>query len=754
MAISDFTVKISNRSILKIFMNMKNFLISITLIFIGFSAVIFAQTPIETLVRISKAEDELRFDKTLEDLMKSANAPIRKRAALASGRIGDERAISALVNLLENDKNAEVRATVAFALGEIESIKASDAILKVLQNTKEADEVRARAVEAAGKIAAANAKDEKAKVLGEVILDVLQFEDERGKLQNRDVILLGITAVLRAKPEEGDVVTAKFLINKDARIRADAANTLSRLRAKNANQQLRVMLLSDDDAIARANAARALGAAEDKDAFNLLVKAAVSDADLRVRVSAIRSLGSLKDKKAADKLLERGENLIIDYKKSKFANPFEKNELLEIATTLGRILPNTDDNRAVKFLDELHEADKYSSAETEIALARIAPEIYFKSIAQQSDQIFLGNWQSSSAAFQGLGEIANLEANEQNNSLKSKTRLLLVRLIGEWVKISPQINANNKLRLAIPDLLRSFADFKSENISSIFRLMLETEQDLFIRAAIAGILSEQKADNENIEALKTAFAKSLKTDKYYNDAQLSILSALIKLDKLQAVSSLKLALDSPDYLVRRHAADLIKQNDLTKDFPNAEEKVGTVKSFNPKTGTKLGQILNRNADYIRAVSRKSASAIITTEKGIFKIEFFPEDAPLTVDNFIKLAKSGYFNGVAIHRVVANFVVQDGDSRGDGNGGPGWSIRDEINMIPYQRGTVGMALSGKNTGGSQWFVTHSPQPHLDGGYTVFGKVNETDMKIVDNLVRGDKILKVVIVEGNLPRRKKN
>ena len=91
-------------------------------------------------------------------------------------------------------------------------------------------------------------------------------------------------------------------------------------------------------------------------------------------------------------------------------------------------------------------------------------------------------------------------------------------------------------------------------------------------------------------------------------------------------------------------------------------------------------------------------------------------------------------------------MQDGDPLGNGSGGPGWSIRDEMNMVPYERGAVGMALSGPNTGGSQWFVTHSPQPHLDGGYTVFGRVNETDMKIVDMLVRGDKILKVEIVEG--------
>lgn len=115
-----------------------------------------------------------------------------------------------------------------------------------------------------------------------------------------------------------------------------------------------------------------------------------------------------------------------------------------------------------------------------------------------------------------------------------------------------------------------------------------------------------------------------------------------------------------------------------------------------------------------------------------------------MDNFVQLAKRGYFAGITVHRVVPNFVMQDGDPRGDGNGGPGYQIRCEINEVPYERGAVGMALSGKDTGGSQWFATHSPQPHLDGGYTVFGKVIR-GMDVVDNTVRGDVIRSIVIKE---------
>ncbi|MET0751987.1 MAG: peptidylprolyl isomerase [Pyrinomonadaceae bacterium] len=740
---------------------MKKIIIAFFAVLVCFSAPAPAQIPVTTLVQISKAEDELRFDKTLEDLMKNKDAKIRARAALAAGRIGNENALSSLTVLLENDASVEVRTMAAFATGEIESIKGADAILKVLQDTKTADSIRARATEAAGKIAAANAKDAKSKELGEAILNALKSEDERGKQQSRDVVLLGLTAALRVHPEKADVIVAKFLTNPDAKVRTDAANTMARLRAKNANETLRTMLSSDGDGAARANAARALGAAEDKEAFNLLLKAAAEDDDLRVRVSSIRSLGALKDAKDAEKLLQRGEKLLADYKKSKFANPSEKNELLEIATVLGRLLPKTSNERAVKFLGDLRQSDKYTSAETEIALARVAPKIYFDSVTGDAEKLFGEDWRTASAAFQGLGEFANFEANKETDEVKLKARLLLVQLIGSWVNSNQKSKLTDEARFAIPDLVRAFAAFKSDNNSNIFRPMLEIEPDIFIRAAIAEVLGDQPTSKENVEALNKAFDTAFLTDKTYNDAELAILDALFKLDKKESVGTLLIALNSRDYLVRKKAFDLLRTKDLEKDSPGIPTLLENAVAKNKDRilpylsafGTKLGQILNSQADYTRAVSRKNAStkAVLTTEKGTFTIDLLPEDAPLTVDNFIKLAKSGYFNGLMVHRVVPNFVMQDGDPRGDGNGGPGWQIRCELNMLSYERGAVGMALSGKDTGGSQWFVTHSPQPHLDGGYTIFGRVNETDMKIVDSIVRGDKILSVKIIEGKLPQK---
>jgi len=150
------------------------------------------------------------------------------------------------------------------------------------------------------------------------------------------------------------------------------------------------------------------------------------------------------------------------------------------------------------------------------------------------------------------------------------------------------------------------------------------------------------------------------------------------------------------------------------------------------------------ADYagILVDARKPWLARVETTRGTFALRLAGDAAPLTVANFLQLAQKKFFDGVPIHRVVPNFVLQDGDPTGTGNGGPGYEIRDEINTLEYRRGTVGMALSGPDTGGSQWFVTHSPQPHLNGIYTVFGQVI-AGQDVVERVEQGDTIQRVTV-----------
>lgn len=137
---------------------------------------------------------------------------------------------------------------------------------------------------------------------------------------------------------------------------------------------------------------------------------------------------------------------------------------------------------------------------------------------------------------------------------------------------------------------------------------------------------------------------------------------------------------------------------------------------------------------------KRPRATIQTIRGPMQLELFGADAPITAWNFLSLARSGYYRNTRFHRVVPNFVAQDGDPRDDGNGGPGYAIRDEMNPNRYERGAVGMALSGPDTGGSQYFITHSPQPHLDGHYTVFGRVLR-GYDVLDRIVQGDRITRI-------------
>jgi len=148
------------------------------------------------------------------------------------------------------------------------------------------------------------------------------------------------------------------------------------------------------------------------------------------------------------------------------------------------------------------------------------------------------------------------------------------------------------------------------------------------------------------------------------------------------------------------------------------------------------------ADYgvLLAEARRPWVLKVETARGAFTVRLFGDTAPLTVMNCLSLAGKEYFDGAPVHRVVPNFVVQDGDPTGTGNGGPGYEIRDELSALPYTPGTMGMALAGPDTGGSQWFVTQAPEPHLDGGYTVFGSV-VAGLDVVLRIEQGDRILRV-------------
>ncbi|NNJ10815.1 peptidylprolyl isomerase [Chloroflexales bacterium ZM16-3] len=144
---------------------------------------------------------------------------------------------------------------------------------------------------------------------------------------------------------------------------------------------------------------------------------------------------------------------------------------------------------------------------------------------------------------------------------------------------------------------------------------------------------------------------------------------------------------------------------------------------------------------------KTYKVTIDTTKGDIELELYPQSAPMTVNNFVFLAGQGFYNGLKFHRVINNFMIQGGDPTGTGSGGPGYKFADEVrgNPLTHQTGVISMANAGPNTNGSQFFITHAPQPHLDGKHTVFGRVT-SGMDVVNSIRQGDVMVDVSVVEA--------
>ena len=145
--------------------------------------------------------------------------------------------------------------------------------------------------------------------------------------------------------------------------------------------------------------------------------------------------------------------------------------------------------------------------------------------------------------------------------------------------------------------------------------------------------------------------------------------------------------------------------------------------------------------------KKNYTATLDTNKGTIELALYPEYAPKTVNNFVFLARENFYDGYTFHRVISNFMIQGGDPTGNGTGGPGYRFEDEtrLNPLTHETGVISMANAGPNTNGSQFFITHSPQPHLNGKHTVFGKVTK-GMDVVNLIRQGDVMNKVTITES--------
>jgi cyclophilin family peptidyl-prolyl cis-trans isomerase/HEAT repeat protein len=597
-----------------------------------------------------------------------------------------------LAAVLSSDADAEVRQMAAFALGLIGRQEATGALRVALGDPSPI--VRGRAAEALGLIGdAASAPAIGAMVAGYVKAGAIAnvFPDEGGYPLAPDVeaTRLGLYALTRLKAYEP--LAAAVIDSSGAPVSQwwPVAYALGRVQDQRAIPALRALVRSNG-AYSRGFAARGLGALKDRDALDLLrsLTADVGHSPAQA-VQAVRAMGEIGDARALGPLIDvlrvRGLHTGIR---------------AEAVTAIGKL--KTPESVDV-LLELVTDPDPPVRAAAFGALAATDPERFILTLSTlEPDR----QWTVRAGLARALAHVP-------------------VSSSGQLVEAM----ADDPEPRVVPAVLDALSELKSPRAASI-ALAKVTADDPVIRAAAARALGALKPSGA-VEALTLAAQRVDRDGSYV--ARAAALSALSKFGRDTAQPVLVTALSDTDWAVRLHAANLLHTLDASRDDAEAIRPAPT----------RFDQAVYGSRDV--QLPQYSTQLYIDTEKGTIQVELAMLEAPLTVHAFTELARQGFFSNIAIHRVVPDFVVQDGDPRGDGEGGPGFTLRDELSERPYLRGTVGMALDWADTGGSQFFITHSPQPHLDARYTVFGEV-VSGMDVVDRLAEGDRIRGMRVWDG--------
>lgn len=622
-------------------------------------------------------------------LLDDSEARVRRRAALAVGRVGLAEGVAPLGKLLV-DPEADVRQMAAFGLGLIGDLSASDALVTALEDASPL--VQGRTAEALGLIGDQRAAPAVAKMVAAHVaagaLAKIGPDDTGPQAAGAEAFRLGVFALVRLRSYDA---LASAVLTPDGHPVTTwwpVAFGLQRIEDKRAAPALHE-LVRVQGSYTRAFAARGLGGLKDRSAVPALVPLVTGwRSQPQVAVSATRALAQIADPAAAPAL----DSLVR-------AADTDPNLRVEVITALGAMHAS---DQSPLLIDLISDPSPTIRAAALAALRQADPDNFVLVLSGLDPD---PHWTVRAALATVL---QNLEAEVASPRL-------------EQLLDDPD-------QRVIPAVLNAMTRVKAPGIEKILMHRLQHD-DPVVRASVANNLGELKPAG-GAEALAAAY-KAWQTDTTYI-ARAAALTALSKYGRDLAAPILGVALGDRDWAVRVRAATLLKELDPSAQA-GAQRPAADLRAALSYDGSDL------------VAPTISPHVFIETDRGTIEIELAVLDAPQTTRNFMTLARKGFFNGVAIHRVVPNFVVQDGDPRGDGEGGPGYTIRDELNTRPYVRGTVGMALDWRDTGGSQFFITHSPQPHLDARYTVFGHV-VAGMEVVDALRQWDVIKRVRVWDG--------
>lgn len=624
----------------------------------------------------------------LAALALDSDPSVRRRAVLAIGRIGAPEGVALLIPALQ-DPTPEVRASAAFGLGLLgpEARAAVASLQAALADVSPA--VRVRAIEGLGLIgdvSAVPAVFQAASGCGALMAPIAP-DDEETKSPEIEICRLALFALVRLRSY--DAIAALTLNAQGEPVSRwwPVAYALQRINDPRAARAL-VSLVSTPGADTAGFALRGLGALKDSSVVPLARAVALNrDADLKVRVAAVRALGQVGGAIGAAPLLETLDSPDL---------PF--NVEMEVVMALGMAAHASAFDALI---DRLTARSPAMRAAALSATAKADPEAFLLVVA-------------------GLGR-------DQEWSVRAALATVLGGLPADRVTSALESLADDEDARVHGPALAALAALKAPSLTARLFKSLEAE-DFVERATAARLIGDAKPEG-GVPRLVAAYARA-ESDAAYG-ARAAALEALSKYGGDDARAAIRRGLVDKDWPVRWRAANLL--NGLGD---------ATAVPVRPA-------LLRQPAEFFESPALLhpafSPHAFIDTTAGTIEVELNVVDAALTSQNFVELARSGFFNGVRVHRLVPSFVIQAGDPRGDGEGGPGFTVPDELSPLPYVRGTMGVALDWRDTGGSQWFITLSPQPHLDAKYTVFGRV-VNGWEILDRVAQWDTIQRIRVWDG--------
>ncbi len=624
---------------------------------------------VEAIASILMAEDRRQFDAVLfERSLAHPDLAVRRAAALAIGRIGSPDGTAMLVPLLFAPER-NVYPDAFFALGLLRDSAAVPAIIRRLRAPDSLDVVAAsEAVTALAKIGTPAA----ARFIGDLLASGGDLPRGRRELMVATAILesrrLGALAPVAA--------LTPFAYDENVDLRWRAVYALGRLSAVGAG-----------DAVLRA----------------------ARDASPLIREAAARSL----TRRFADTT-----GLAPAAVQTELIRAFDDEHPAVRTNALGAAATWRDSAFTSRALILLRDTDQ----NVRVAAAAALGEFGGRSAAAELDSTLSrrdGTWALKRAALIGLARIdpARFAVRAGEWARSSDWRDRVVALDG-WAVLKPDDAAPFTIGLADPEprvraaALAAWRTARSRTDSTVVGAARQRlrDPDPYVRGAAVGVVAGDPAADD---APLLVAAWTLSASDGDPDTRLAIVRALAAL-----------ALRDPALIDRLGPAFLARPDDELLRAAAETSWPQLAARWGPAWPVTSRRTLDDYRSVVQSVmlARDNVSVTIDVEgRGSVEVELLGRDAPLTVANFLRLVDQRYFDGNRWHRVVPNFVVQDGDRTGTGSGGPGWAIRDEINRQRYDVPMLGMALSGPDTGGSQWFINLSPQPHLDGTYTIFGRV---------------------------------